>query len=425
MYAVSQVFPMTYAARGTLVALTLICATALAGQTELGTGNQCWGPDCFDRGTSSSGNNGSSQGHTTTSPEASQPDGPWCPSALTPVFYGREDVRVLDGAPVDLRVFYPSLDGNPRDARLFRCHEAYPLVLFLHGSCPEESQRHYKSWNILPLTLARSGFVVVVPNIAWNPGDHPSTHNAEQHTAALETLDWVRTRWGGRSQLSNDSQLGLVGHSFGALLAGRLSTEVSNSALVSIGGWWSDWRPIGELPINDISVPSLFLLGTNDSNATLPEPNWNAVPRPLHRALFNGKGHWDHLDSIAHACGQVREDDCGSVESMTADLTALFLSKYLHRTNIPDSLRPPLISLTAEQEFYAGLNLVSFNQLASASCDAQVTLKWDASNNGDINLPWGSSSACRLSRTGKASAACRTVKGRVKNTADVRGVVRP
>jgi hypothetical protein len=77
----------------------------------------------------------------------------WQPSVLAPVFFGIKDFGVREeGAPVALRVFYPSIDGAPHDAPFLEECGAYPLVLFLHGWCNETE--HYKKWHHLPAQLA-------------------------------------------------------------------------------------------------------------------------------------------------------------------------------------------------------------------------------------------------------------------------------
>ncbi|MDQ3735399.1 MAG: hypothetical protein M3400_15630, partial [Actinomycetota bacterium] len=87
----------------------------------------------------------------------------WQPSALTPVFYGHRDYTTADGAPANVRVFFPSLDGSPQHGAMLEGCGRYPVILFAHGHCPGDTQhRQYLEWFRLPAQLARSGYVVVV-----------------------------------------------------------------------------------------------------------------------------------------------------------------------------------------------------------------------------------------------------------------------
>lgn len=307
----------------------------------------------------------------------------WLPTVLAPVFYGYQEFDTSDGAPARLRVFYPSLEGVTLDAPMLTCTGRYPLVLFLHGQCDEPD--HFQRWNLLPAVLARCGFVVAVPELGWGGGQYPWAEPSAQYTVATGTLDWVRTSWAGSAWLSGSSTLGLAGHSFGALLAGRLAQDLPCSAYVSVGGGWAEWPATPPAPIYSLGVPSLFLYGTEDEFAALPPANWASVPTPTHRGIFQGGQHWDHLDPSAPQCGDTN-GPCDLVESLTADLTALFFSKYMRVANVADSLEPPEYTLTGDQQFYAGAHLTSFDQLPRAGCGA--TLEWSTSVSGSVALPW-------------------------------------
>ena len=72
---------------------------------------------------------------------------------------------------------------------------------------------------------------------------------------------------------------------------------------------------------------------------------------------------------------------CNLVAGLTADFTAVYLSKYMPPEEAPlpkftdDNLRPPVVSLTQAQMFFASGNLSSFGLVASHSgCGA--TLSW-------------------------------------------------
>jgi hypothetical protein len=117
----------------------------------------------------------------------------WQASVLAPVFYGIQDFGSgEEGAPVALRAFYPSIEGFVFDAPFLVGCGRYPLVVFLHGNCNEAN--HYLKWYDLPAQLARSGYVVVVPELQsiasggypWDDAGLPEAENV---------LTWMRSRW--------------------------------------------------------------------------------------------------------------------------------------------------------------------------------------------------------------------------------------
>lgn len=80
----------------------------------------------------------------------------WRPNALAPVFYGRRSYGTADGAPGDVRVFFPSLDGSPDTGEILRPCGLYPLIVFAHGHCPTDTDEYLK-WFEVPAVLARAG----------------------------------------------------------------------------------------------------------------------------------------------------------------------------------------------------------------------------------------------------------------------------
>jgi hypothetical protein len=99
----------------------------------------------------------------------------WQPDALTPVFFGFRDLGPADGAPVDLRVLFPTVDEDPATATILAGCGGYPLILLAHGHCFGDPD-NYLRWLQLPAQLARAGYVVVVPRLAGiETGTHPAT----------------------------------------------------------------------------------------------------------------------------------------------------------------------------------------------------------------------------------------------------------
>lgn len=310
----------------------------------------------------------------------------WIPTVLAPVFYGHQDLLVprsgLPATPV--RVFYPSLDGSPPDAPMATCLGRYPLVVFLHGQCSDLTAQDHHRWFRLPAALARSGFVVAVPDLAWVAGQYPWDPTSPARDTALAVIDWMYASFSDREQLGARETLALAGHSFGAMLAGRLATEISCGALVSIGGGWAEWPGTPPVPLPNLGVPSAFLYGTGDIFADQASL-LGLAPSPTHRIAFTNGEHWDHLDANNVTCA-TQNGPCDLVDELTADLTVMYLSRVLRVPSIPPSLEPPATTLTAEQMFFAGAHLTSFAQLPQAGCT--VTIEWGVPSTGSVVLPW-------------------------------------
>jgi Chlorophyllase enzyme/PASTA domain len=319
---------------------------------------------------------------TALAPPSGCPIG-WQPSALAPVFYGHGHYTPGDGAPANLRVFYPSLDGAPEDAPILSGCGRYPVILFAHGFCAGDTD-HYLRWFHLPSQLARSGYVVVVPQLA-DIATHPTASPATQQTLT-STLAWIRQSWEHRLTLLPAPATGLAGHSHGALHAGILATSVSVAAVASISGTWLDWPAGGGTkPIFQGAPPRLFTWGSNtvsDVHAALSSTDWSAIAKPKHRAIFGDAEHFDYLYTAQLPCfSSFPRGDCPHVGSATADLVTMFFANYLAPelwpdlpSRVPNNLVPPPLSLTPEQQFYAGGHLVgmpAFN--GDSRCQVSIT----------------------------------------------------
>jgi predicted alpha/beta-hydrolase family hydrolase len=292
----------------------------------------------------------------------------WQPSALTPVFYGVRDLGTAEGAPGPLRVFFPSLDGDVFTGAVLEGCGRYPVIIFAHGDCQGDAD-HYRRWFVLPAQLARSGYVVVVPQLPAIDA-HPSApdHPAQARLAA--SLRWIREGWEHRDVLLPEPATGIGGHSFGALHAGILATKVPARAVASLSGVWIDWPDaVGPRPIETLALPQLFTWGTepfSERDAALTDGLWQRVDRPRHRGVFANGEHWDYLYTEQTPCESSR-GPCRYLGAAARDLVAMFFAKYLPPelwpnlpSQVPDNLRPPPLVLTPEQEFYAGGHLIGF-----------------------------------------------------------------
>lgn len=284
----------------------------------------------------------------------------WQPAALTPVFYGARDLDATDGAPVPLRIFFPSLDGAVFSAPVLAGCGRYPLVVFAHGHCQGDAN-HYRRWFVLPAQLARAGYVVVVPHLAHTAaGTHPSAPNHPDVATIRQVVTWARQTWEHRDVLLGTASTAVVGHSYGAMVAARYATESGVRAYAGISGTWQDWSG-GPLPITGVQAPTLLVWGGPDDQFTqLADSTWNSLPRPRHRAVFASGLHFDYLPAGQSPCDPER-GPCRFIGAATTDLVTMFLGRYLPPElatdlpgRIPSDLRPPALVLTPEQEFYAG-----------------------------------------------------------------------
>jgi hypothetical protein len=246
------------------------------------------------------------------------------------------------------------------------------VILFAHGHCLRDDHP-YQRWFRLPAQLARSGYVVVVPELV-GIDTHPSQAPGVQQVLA-DALVWIRASWERRANLMPEPATGLAGHSYGALHAGILATKIPAAGVVSLSGVWNDWDPSsqGPRPIYQIALPRLFTWGTDpdhgtETEAILSDVRWNGVALPKHRAVFTKAEHFDYLYGPKLPCRQTK-GPCRYVGPATDDLVTMFFAKYLPPELwpnlpglIPDNLVPPPLQLTPQQEFYAAGHLVGLKQ---------------------------------------------------------------
>ena len=354
-----------------------------------------------------------------TAPESCEPNGDdpassteWVPSVLAPVFYGYADYHVhlpipvldplppvanvqplpsprINGSILDpnalIRVYYPTVGGSPRCAPFLNATARYPLILFLHGDCSRE-KFHYTKWARLPAILAKSGFVVAVPDLY--PIGHPSTFDSATYARARDVIEWMRLKWSRRSSLAGVDTFGIIGHSWGGLHALQLATQINPKAVVTLSSQIGDFT--GTPPRPD--VPKLFFWGSGEPSHKPPDSYWNLLTTPKHKIMFNRGQHWDYVPAPDTACGTT-PGPCDNVDNLAADFAALFMSKYMPppggfgdpASSIPDNLTPPEISLTVQQQFFAGSHLKSFDSVPG---DCGCTVTWEtASGPGTLMLP--------------------------------------
>lgn len=306
----------------------------------------------------------------------------WQPQALAPVFWGVRSLGPAQGAPVPLRIFFPSLDGAVESAPLLEGCGRYPLVVFAHGHCQGDTD-HYRRWQLIPTFLARSGCVVVVPHLAGNAGGNNPSVSSHPDEATLErVVDWARTGWEHADVLLPPPATGIVGHSFGAMLGARFAVGHEVSAYAGLSGGWQDWFGDEPFPLPLLRVPSLVVWGRGrDTFSPLTDAQWQALAAPRHRVVFTKGDHWDYLEHSVSVPCRGTTGSCTKIAGATADLVTMFFARYLPpelATNlavgVPGSLDPPPLDLTFEQQFYAGGFLGTFDALGSdAACGVEVS----------------------------------------------------
>lgn len=263
-----------------------------------------------------------------------------------PAFYGIQDLSFEDGR--GLRVMYPTAENYVFDAPLL--DGTYPLVVFAHGSragsgvqlCPKDTSQDYKRWTSVLYLLARSGFVVVAPDVSDILHDPASASEVLE-----ETVHWMHSHWSGRQVLfrpfvfqdpdvhrsraaaeddlrvhlagvgtgigiGNDdthflgmpTPVGVIGHSWGARAAALAAANrnIAVDAYAAIAGAFDDnevIRAVGSLR------STLLVAGALDGqNASYLPPLWNSMPAPKSQVLLAGSDHWSWFspDSGLHPC---------------------------------------------------------------------------------------------------------------------------
>lgn len=311
----------------------------------------------------------------------------WQPNALAPVFYGQRDyAQNQSGAPVPLRVFFPSIDGSPTSAAILAGCGRYPAIGFAHGHCIGDDKDHYKRWVHLPAQLARAGYVVVVPSLSYDklPGK-----GSPAAGALSSVIEWLRQRWEHRQVLMPAGATGVVGHSFGGLAAADVASGNGNvAAYAALSADWTNWEGgspgKSPLPILSLKQPK-FLFEVDDLFPGLPEHQWAKLSQPKHRAVFKDGKHWDYLPAnVSIPCrGPQDLGPCRHIAAATADLLTMFFGNYLPPelaphlpAAIPNDLVPPKLNLTPAQKPFAGNYLVGMPALERDSkCSVTLTPK--------------------------------------------------
>lgn len=201
--------------------------------------------------------------------------------------------------------------------------EALPLVLMSHCiNCGR-----YSSYSIAE-RLASHGFVVASPDHAGTlpflQDEGPERLSLEQLDTRVADLEFLLNQLLERSILSehetvgalriDGERVGVIGHSFGAVTAGRLARQNPKiSAIVGLAAPFENPLFPG-LGIEDLSQPMMFVLAEEDNSIleignTFIRTNYENAVSPIWRVDIADAGHW----SVSDLCGltEAFQPGCG------------------------------------------------------------------------------------------------------------------
>jgi acetyl esterase/lipase len=308
------------------------------------------------------------------------------PCIATPVRWGFADFGTSNGAPVPLRVFYPSLGVIPQTALFYTAcgTKRYPLIAFIHGQGTT-----YRSWVDIPAQLARAGNIVVLPEWGNNSNDPVG--------ACEQALRWIRKRGSPYAQYLSEKR-GYCGHSFGGGIALQLAAN-QGQAFAGLSG---QYEFPSSPPWASLQCPAMLAWGTSENEdadafetwnvfkvSTGDYNKWNLINRPKHLVTFFGGHHFDYVETSAvdFNPGGIQRGSCTLVPSVTADFLTSFFANYLQPSidpspPIPDNLIPQSFSPTPSQSVYGGNFLTGFASLVQGSQvgACQLAHYWETNN---------------------------------------------
>ena len=297
----------------------------------------------------------------------------WLPDVGKPVAWGEEHLTLSDCVPVPLSFYYPSARFIPPRPMLQQCAWSWPLVIFLHGHPPSgtATEGYHRAWWRIPVALARSGHVVLVPNLSLNVESSPAM--------VAPAVQWLFDHWHGAPWVNHRPRSrAVIGHSYGALLAARYAAATPGiGALGCLSGVFTEVTSGPAELLAAIPCTSFFMFAHRNGAEDLELPERSPLilkTRVDHYAcIFNGE-HFDYLDP--GFSGTANRGPCPAIPQLSADLLALFIGSQLQSlTPIPLDLTPPSVSLTPAQEALAIQWLQAQPRICGEEgCD--VTLQW-------------------------------------------------
>jgi hypothetical protein len=345
---------------------------------------------------------------------------------LSPTFYGIEDhVAPHISKPFAVRVYYPTDDDVLLGAPLLS--GPHPLVIFAHGQrssftmpkmCPEEFTRDHRRWGVVLGGIARSGYVVAVPDLSdlFSSGVESVVPRIDQ------TIDWMRTQWHGRRTIltkpviegraisqvpsqaadldappsdvqevkiaarvhipppvfpGNPTPLALVGHSWGTRAVCTYAAAHSGvAAAVTIAATFDDNTSAPN--IIGAGIPTLMICGKaaeESMNFAPMDSIWPELATPKYQTAFQGVGHWDWFGRF----GAIRRCDgtpptWRDTGHIAGELIAGFLARHVARVAFPP---PDLVPIP----------LLRPNHLRWYDPGSAIQMRWDAPGENFDTLP--------------------------------------
>lgn len=297
----------------------------------------------------------------------------WIPDIAHPVFAGVQDLTPAQGAPRNMLVYHPA--SGPLEAPILKqCAARWPVVLFLHGMPPTGfSGAWYRQWVSLPVTLARSGYVVVVPDhdarLIENGPDIPVAN-------AMADIDFIRNTWADAEWVDKrPTSTAVVGHSYGASIAAHLAATHEVGALAC---WSGNFILEGSAlaALRRVTKPSFLMWGKGNNNPheDLDQvDNWDGLTQDKYAAVYEG----EHFDYVSPAAGGTPRGPCPDIGGMAGDLTALFVaSNIFSLTQVGVDLRAAPVTLTPQQQAFADGHLATLSSGFTAR-GCRLDMRWN------------------------------------------------
>jgi acetyl esterase/lipase len=316
-------------------------------------------------------------------PRPGEPAVSWTPTPLTPVWSGFDDFTPDDGAPIDVRVWFPSATPG---GTLLRDHGRFPLVALVNGQCPQETTPHLH-WGPIATSLARSGYIVAAPNF----GGGIDFRSPTSFDWLESSVQWVRAT-SPFSSVTFPGEIGVAGHSYGGLLAIRFALRATLppvSTIAVLGSAVSEDVEHLDLLRDRFVSFRLFCWGGGDLFGQVPDRDWAAAAGPGHAVRIGQAGHWDCFPPSPPtpcATGVFERGPCADTWKLTTDVVTTFFGKYLHPhlgslppNHMPSSLIPPPLDLTPEQVPFAEGHLAAFRELDDDDTECTGDTRWRTS----------------------------------------------
>jgi len=165
--------------------------------------------------------------------------------------------------------------------------------------------------------------------------------------------DWadrdVLLRGQGHDEDHPERATGVVGHSYGAMLATRVAVAQQVHAVVALSaarkGWANDEGL--EEPLANLDMRSMHVWGTDTedtdggSDALTPD-RWDAIPGTKHRVILDGAGHWDYFSGQHDGCSPTSWQANTVRGALARDLVTTFFARYLPLPVDVGGLRAPI-----------------------------------------------------------------------------------